>query len=307
MEFRLHILGSASALPAGNRYPSAHVLSVRGRFFLFDCGEGCQTRLRRAGISILKIDSIFISHIHGDHIFGFFGLVTTMAMLGRTAPLAVYAPRSFEPILKFTLSYFGEGMRFRIDFNRVKASSPEIIAQTRSLDILAFPLDHRIETYGYMVREKEPAMNVHKSKIQEYSLSLREIAILKSGNDVVREDGTVLPLSELAYRPYEPRSFAYCCDTAPFAQLSSWIGGVSLLLHEATYMDEDAQLAATTRHSTASQAATCAADAGAGKLVIGHFSSRYRNLEPMLAQARAVFPETVLAKEGDVIEIPLKR
>ena len=307
MDFRLSILGTASALPVMNRYPSAHVLSVRGRSFLIDCGEGCQMRMSRMKLSALKIEAVFISHIHGDHIFGFFGLVTTMGMLGRTAPLHVYAPRSFAPILKFTLSYFGEGMKFPIEMHVVKVSSPEPVFDAKSFEVYAFPLRHRIETYGYLFKEKEPLLNVRKELIEPHALTLTEIGALKQGRAVTRENGDILDPETFAYRPFVPRSYAYCSDTAPFPELSEWVKGVTLLFHEATYTSGLKELAEATNHSTASDAALCAAEAGAGRLLLGHYSSRYKDLEPFLEEAQKVFPDTLLAKDGDIIEIPLEK
>lgn len=307
MDFRLSILGTASALPVMNRYPSAHVLSVRGRSFLIDCGEGCQMRMSRMKLSALKIEAIFISHIHGDHIFGFFGLVTTMGMLGRTAPLHVYAPRSFAPILKFTLSYFGEGMKFPIEMHVVKVSSPEPVFDAKSFEVYAFPLRHRIETYGYLFKEKEPLLNVRKELIGPHALTLTEIGALKQGRAVTRENGDILDPETFTYRPFVPRSYAYCSDTAPFPELSEWVKGVTLLFHEATYTSGLKELAEATNHSTARDAALCAAGAGAGRLLLGHYSSRYKDLEPFLEEAQKVFPDTLLAKDGDIIEIPLEK
>ena len=307
MDFRLSILGTASALPVMNRYPSAHVLSVRGRSFLIDCGEGCQMRMSRMKLSALKIEAVFISHIHGDHIFGFFGLVTTMGMLGRTAPLHVYAPRSFAPILKFTLSYFGEGMKFPIEMHVVKVSSPEPVFDAKSFEVYAFPLRHRIETYGYLFKEKEPLLNVRKELIEPHALTLTEIGALKQGRAVTRENGDILDPETFTYRPFVPRSYAYCSDTAPFPELSEWVKGVTLLFHEATYTSGLKELAEATNHSTANDAALCAAGAGAGRLLLGHYSSRYKDLEPFLEEAQKVFPDTLLAKDGDIIEIPLEK
>lgn len=307
MDFRLSILGTASALPVMNRYPSAHVLSVRGRSFLIDCGEGCQMRMSRMKLSALKIEAVFISHIHGDHIFGFFGLVTTMGMLGRKAPLHVYAPRSFAPILKFTLSYFGEGMKFPIEMHVVKVSSPEPVFDAKSFEVYAFPLRHRIETYGYLFKEKEPLLNVRKELIEPHALTLTEIGALKQGRAVTRENGDILDPETFTYRPFVPRSYAYCSDTAPFPELSEWVKGVTLLFHEATYTSGLKELAEATNHSTASDAALCAAEAGAGRLLLGHYSSRYKDLEPFLEEAQKVFPDTLLAKDGDIIEIPLEK
>ncbi len=306
MNFTLNILGTASALPTTNRYPSAHVLDVRGRLFLIDCGEGVQIQMRRMGISYLKIEAICISHIHGDHLFGLFGLLSTMGMLGRTAKLRIFAPRSFAPILKFYISYFGDGMKFDIDFQPLSMKSPEVIYETKSIEILAFPLNHRIETFGYVIREKPPMFNVHKDAIERYGLSLAEIGTLKRGEDVVRNTG-VISNSEAAYLPYVPRSYAYCSDTAPFPELAQWVKGVDLLYHESTFPVSMSDMAAATFHSTTLQAAECAREAGAARLVVGHYSSRFSNVVPFLDEIRQVFDNAVLAKEGDVLEIPLVR
>ena len=306
MNFTLNILGTASTLPTTNRYPSAHVLDVRGRLFLIDCGEGVQIQMRRMGISYLKIEAICISHIHGDHLFGLFGLLSTMGMLGRTAKLRIFAPKSFAPILKFYISYFGDGMKFDIDFQPLSMKSPEVIYETKSIEILAFPLNHRIETFGYVIREKPPMFNVHKDAIERYGLSLAEIGTLKRGEDVVRNTG-VISNSEAAYLPYVPRSYAYCSDTAPFPELAQWVKGVDLLYHESTFPVSMSDMAAATFHSTTLQAAECAREAGAARLVVGHYSSRFSNVVPFLDEIRQVFDNAVLAKEGDVLEIPLVR
>ncbi len=327
MNFTLDILGTASALPTMKRYPSAQVLDVRGRLFLFDCGEGAQMQMRRMGIPYLRISVICISHIHGDHIFGIFGLLSTMSMLGRTAHLDIFAPRAFGPILKFYLSYFGEGSKFEIEHHVLSMKSPEKVWESRHLELEAFPLNHRIETYGFILREKEPMFNVRKDAIERYGLTIAEIAALKRGADVVRPAGEdvspgigngfrrfsggpeplVIRCSEAAYRPFIPRSYAYCSDTAPFPELPDWVRGVSLLYHEATFTDELSDIAEKTSHSTARQAAECASAAGACRLLIGHYSSRFTDTSVFLKEAKEVFPATILANEGDVIEIPLEK
>ena len=311
MDFTLTVLGTASAKPIPGKNQSAQVLSVRGRSFLIDCGEGAQTRLQESRISLLKIESIFISHIHGDHVFGLFGLLSTMGMLSRMTPLTIYAPVSFGPILKFFLSYYGEGIPFEIRHVPMRMKSPEMVYHTKSLEVYAFPLNHGIETFGWLFREKEPAMNVRKWKIDEYALSLTEIGAVKRGEDVVRTapDGStvVLPFEELGYRPYNPRSYAYCSDTAPFPELSSWIKGVDLLYHETTYPSELTAEAAKRHHSTTVQAAECALEAGVKKLVIGHYSSRRYEQSLYLKECRSVFLETYAANDGDVFDVPLER
>ena len=309
MNFTLTVLGTASAKPTAGRHQSAQVLSVRGRSFLIDCGEDVQTRLQECGISPMKIESVFISHIHGDHVFGLPGLLSTMGMLSRVKPLNIYAPANFGPLLKFFLSYYGEGISFAIRHVPLTMRAPEVIYQTKTLEVSAFPLNHGIETFGFMFREKEPQYNVRKWKIGEYGLNLSEIAAVKRGEDVVREmpDGSfvTLPLDELGYKPFEPRSYAYCSDTAPFPQEAEWVSGADILYHEATYTDEFSDLAEARHHSTTSQAARCALDAGAKRLVIGHYSSRGKNIALYEAECRAIFPETVAAKDLDTFEVPL--
>ena len=305
MNFTLKMMGTASAMPVVERFQSAHVLDVHGRSFLIDCGEGVQGQLKRYGISLMKLDSIFISHIHGDHLFGLFGLLSTIGMLGRTAPMNLYGPPNLGPVLKFFLSFYGDGLSFEVRFTPLKNKEPEIIYETKSLEVLAFPLNHGIETYGYLFREKMPQYNVRKEVIEPLGLTRTEIGTLKRGEDVVRPDGTVIPLAEAAYLPYVPRSYAYVSDTAPFPELAGWVRGVSLLYHEATYLDELKDQAAQRRHSTTFQAARCALDAGAGKLIIGHYSSHCSEAGRYEQECRTIFPETYAASDGDVFDVPL--
>lgn len=307
MDFALTILGTASALPTRDRFASAQVLSVHGRLFLIDCAEGTQIQLRRAGVSYLKIEAICISHIHGDHCFGIFGLLSTMAMLGRTGTLHIFAPKAFGGLLKFFLSYYGEGVNYEIEHHVLEMKAPEEVYQTKGASLIAFPLRHKIDCYGFLFREKEPQLNVRKLQIASFGLSLAEIATAKRGEDIVREDGTLIKNEVVAYRPYRPRSYAYCSDTMPFPELAAWINGVDLLYHEATYPQEMAAKAAERFHSTALQAAQCAVDASAGRLLIGHFSSKYPDLSIFLDEARSLFPQTEMAKELQTWDIPLKK
>lgn len=305
MDFTLKVMGSASAKPVIERFQSAQVLSVRGRSFLIDCGEGVQMQLQRFGVSPMKIDSIFISHIHGDHVFGIFGLLSTMGMLARPTPLNIYAPVSFGPILKFFLSYYGDGVGFEIRHIPLKMKEPETVYDTKSFEILAFPLNHGIETFGFLFREKKPPLNVWKHMLSRYGFTLTEIGTLKRGEDVVREDGETIRCADAAYEPWEPRSFAYCSDTAPFPEEAGWVKGVDLLYHETTYLDKHAELAAKRHHSTTLEAARCALDAGAKRLVIGHYTSRVPDISLFEAECRTVFPETYAASDGSVFDIPL--
>lgn len=307
MEFSLTTLGTASAVPSNNRFSSAQVLNVRGRLFLIDCAEGTQILLARHGISHAKIDNILISHLHGDHVFGIMPLLSTMALKGRTAPLYIYAPAAFCHTLKFFKDYFADGVKFDINFVPLKADGPTRIISTRNSKVYAFPLNHKIETYGFLFREDEPKLNVRKELVEKEALTLQEIATLKAGNDVVREDGSLLSAAEYAYKPYEPRSAAYCSDTAPFPEMAEWIRGVDILYHEATFGNDMRDLSAQYFHSTAEDAARVAAAAGVGKLVLGHFSSRYPDVNVLLDEARQVFPESYLASEGMIFDVPVKK
>ena len=311
MNFTLKVLGTASALPTTERYPSAQVLDVRGRLFMIDCGEGAQIQLRRAKVSFLNIEHICLSHIHGDHIFGIFGLLSTMGLLARKAPLNIYAPVSFGPILDFFKQQFGEGILYDINFTPLQMTQPQVVYESRRTELLAFPLNHRVETFGFIIREKVPPFNVHKPAIEKYLLTLSEIGALKRGEDVVRicpETGTqtVIPNEEAAYLPFQPRSYAYCSDTAPFPELAQWVQGVDLLYHEATFPQGMEEMAAKTCHSTTLQAAQLAKDAGVRKLLVGHYSSRYPSVDFYLDELKTIFEESQLAHDGDVIEISLK-
>lgn len=307
MNFTVKILGTASALPTTQRYPSAQIVDIHGRLFMIDCGEGAQIQLRKAKVSFLNIEHICLSHIHGDHIFGIFGLLSTMGLIARKAPLNIFAPSGFAPILEFFKTQFGEGLLFDIHFIPLEMTSPEVVYESRTTELLAFPLNHRVDTYGFIIREKMPQRNVHKDAISKYDLSLTDIGTLKRGEDVVREsiDGETLVIKneDATYYKYMPRSYAYCSDTAPFAELPQWIRGVDLLYHETTFPEEMTEMAEKTFHSTTIQAATVAREAGVKRLIVGHFSSRYPSVDFYLDQIKTIFPEAMLANDGDVIEI----
>ena len=275
---------------------------------MIDCGEGAQIQLRKAKVSFLNIEHICLSHIHGDHIFGIFGLLSTMGLLARKAPLNIFAPSGFAPILEFFKTQFGEGLLFDIHFIPLEMTSPEVVYESRTTELWAFPLNHRVETFGFIIREKMPQRNVRKEAISKYDLSSTDIGTLKRGEDVVRESGDgkalVIRNEDVTYYRYRPRSYAYCSDTAPFAELPEWVRGADLLYHEATFPAEMADMAEKTFHSTTIQAATVAKDARVKKLIVGHYSSRFPSVDFYLDEIQTIFPEASLAHDGDVIEIP---
>ena len=290
-------------MPVRGRNQSAQALQVHGRLFLIDCGEGVQYSMVEHHVPMMKLDSLFISHIHGDHVFGFFGLLSTLGMKGRQTPLNIFAPPAFGPMLKFFLSYYGDGVGFEIRFTPLKMKEPETVLETKSIRVQAFPLSHGIETFGFRFEEKEPPFNVYKEAIEEYGLTLTEIGTLKRGEDVVRADGSVIPAAQAAYKPFVPRSYAYCSDTAPFPEEALWLKGTTVLYHETTYLQEFADQGAQRHHSTTLQAATVAREAGVQKLLIGHYSSRSTEVSQYQAQCRSVFPETYATSDGDSYDI----
>ncbi len=302
-DFQVRMMGTASAMPVSGKYQSAQVLCVHGRYFLIDCGEGVQQQMTALKVPMMKIDSIFISHIHGDHVFGLFGLLSTLGMKGRTAAMNIYGPVNLGPIIKFFLSYYGDGLAYEIRFVPLKGSAPEVIYDTKNLEVVALPLNHGIETYGYIFREKEPMLNVHKWAVEAFGLSLTEIGALKRGEDISRADGTVLTAERCAYKPFEPAAYAYISDTAPFQELAAWLKGVTTLYHEATYLSGLEDQAAKRHHSTTLQAASVARDAGVSRLIIGHYSSREKDIALYQAECRTIFPETFAATDGDSFEI----
>lgn len=289
-------------MPVATRNQSAQALQVHGRLFLMDAGEGVQTQMVRYRVPMAKLEAVFISHVHGDHVYGLFGLLSTFGMGGRMVPLHVYGPANLRPFINFFLSY-NDWLPYEIVFHPVNTRFPEVVFETKSVTVTAFPLLHGIETYGYIFREKEPQWNVRKECIAEYGLTLTEIGTLKRGEDVLREDGTVIPLAEAAYKPFVPRSYAYVSDTAVFPGEAEVLKDVTVLYHEATFLQEHEDKAAARFHSTTLQAARVALDAGVSRLLIGHYSSR--NLDHRLyeAECRTVFPESYAASDGDVFEI----
>ena len=290
-------------MPVKGRNQSAQALQVHGRLFLVDCGEGVQYRMVENRIPMMKLDSLFLSHIHGDHIFGFFGLLSTLGMKGRQTPLQIFAPPAFGPLLKFFLSYYGDGIGFEIRFTPLKMKAPETVLESKRIRVQAFPLNHGIETFGFLFQEKEPPYNVRKDAIGRYGLTLTEIGTLKRGEDVRRPDGCVIPLSEAAYKPYVPRSYAYCSDTAPFPELASWLQGTTVLYHETTYLEGLAEQAERRHHSTTLQAARIAREAGVQKLLIGHYSSRNADAAAYEAECRRIFPETYATSDGFIVNL----
>jgi ribonuclease Z len=300
---KLTILGSSSALPTSGRYPSAHVLNVHERLFLIDCGEGTQMQLRKTRIRFAKINHIFISHLHGDHVFGIYGLLSTFSLMGRTIPIHLYAPESYYKTLKSHLSDFDINLSFEIDFIPLSGKDPVKIFDDKYLTVTSFPLQHRIPAYGFLFREKISDRNILKEAIDKFHIPQIRIPAIKKGEDFINSDGTIIKNEDITLPPPEPLSYAYCSDTKYFKRLASFVKEVSVLYHESTFDKSKEGLAEITGHSTTLGAAKTALAANAGALIIGHFSARYKDISPLVDEARTLFPATYPAIDGKTYEV----
>ncbi|MBN2214977.1 MAG: ribonuclease Z [Bacteroidales bacterium] len=307
MSFLLTVLGSSSALPTSKRYPSAHVLNVHEHFFLIDCGEGTQLQLRKFKFRFSKINHIFISHLHGDHVFGLPGLISTFNLLGRKSELCIYGHMDLKQYLSCFLNQFGHDLLFNVKFIPVKANHQMIIFENNQVVIESFPLRHRIPATGFLFREKEKDRNIRKEAIGKYDIGISDIVRIKQGEDYITRDGQIIPNHTLTIPPYKGRTYAYCSDTLYHKSLAERIRNVDLLYHEATFMDKDKKLAKLTMHSTAAQAAGIAKLANAGRLLIGHFSSRYKDIDALVSEAKTIFANTDAVEDGNQYHVSQQR
>ena len=298
MRFSLTILGSSSALPKPDRFTTAHVLNAHERFYLIDCGEGTQIQLRRYKIRFSKIHHIFISHLHGDHFFGIFGLLSSFNLMGRKVPLNLYGPEKLKNILDAVYGNMGEKMNYTINFFPLNWQDKQLLLETEKISVYSFPLDHKIQSCGFLFKEKKQARNLIKTAKEDYDLGIKEIIQLKNGEDVKRDTGDILSYKLLTNKSFTPRSYAYVSDTRYYEPLVDHIRDVDLLYHEATYLEEMSSQAQLTGHSTSMEAARIAKMAKVKKLVIGHFSTRYKSTAPLLEEAQNIFPNTFAAADG---------
>lgn len=301
--FRVHILGCGSALPTLKHNPSSQIVEIRGKCFLIDCGEGTQTQLRRSKIKFTRISAVFISHVHGDHCFGLIGMVSTFGMLGRTAPLHIYAPAGFSNIMKMQIDFFCKDLEYEVVFHDVDTNANNIIYEDRSLTVETVPLSHRVPCCGFIFREKQTLPHILRDMTDYYKVPVSQFNNIKNGADWVDEEGNVIPYTRLT-TPSEPaRSYAYCSDTKYLPMLHECLKDVCVLYHESTYSKEDEDMAKMYFHSTAAQAAQVASDANVGKLVLGHYSARYEDENRLLEEAKNIFPNAVLSDEGLIIDV----
>jgi ribonuclease Z len=305
--FELTILGTSSALPTFERYHTAQVLNVRERFFLIDCGEGAQNQMRKYGVKFSRINHILISHLHGDHYFGLVGLLTSYALLGRKTDLHIYSHSELPNILKPQLETLLNDIEFNLIWHPLNFKRQQTVFSDDALTVKSFPLKHRIPCCGFIFEEKINELNIKKSAIEKYKVPLNYIHRIKKGEDYPLSDNTVIPNSELTLPGLIPRKYAFCTDTLFIPDLKKILQGVDILYHEATFDKTMAHRAGETYHSTAEQAALLAKLSNAGRLLIGHFSTRYKSVSFLEEEARKVFENTHLASEGQKISVVQKR
>ena len=303
MSFEVTILGASSATPTSSRNVSAQLVHLLGRFFLFDCGEGTQIQLRRFGVKIQKINYICISHLHGDHYLGLIGLLSTMSLLNRNKELIIFAPKGLESILNLHLKLSYSVLSFPLKFIVLNTSKMQKIFEDDMFELFSFGLKHRIPCWGFKLLEKKRPRNLLKGIIEKYKIPYSVIESIKSGEDYTTDSGQVLPNKLLTSNPYKPRSYAYCSDTMPFDDLIDYILDVDLLYHDSTFHSNLAKKAKSTFHSTAKQAGIVASKANVKKLILGHFSSRYKKLDILKKDAQSKFKNVDIAIEGKTWKI----
>ena len=303
MSFSITILGSSSSIPTNDRNPSGQIVNYHDKLFLIDCAEGTQLQLRKYLNRIQRLHAVFISHLHGDHFFGLVGLISTLHLLGRKKELHVYGQHGLEEIIRLQLFYTHTELVYELIFHVTNPEVSELIYEDDDMQVFTIPLEHRIPTHGFLFKEKPGLRKIKKEVVLSEIIPYTEYESIKAGADYTMPDGTVLSNESLTNSPPPPRSYAYCSDTRYTESIIPLIRNVDLLYHEATFLKDLTEQAQLKFHSTAEQAAQIASLAGAKKLVLGHYSARYDDINPFLDEARPIFPETELAFDGLTLTI----
>lgn len=298
MKFEVTILGSSSATPIYNRNPTSQVLNINQHLYLVDCAEGTQQQMLRFNVKANRINHIFISHLHGDHYLGLVGLLSSMHLNGRIKPLKIYGPAQLKEIIDLQLNYSDTALKYAVEYIFTNADKAEVILTNQDITVETIPLYHGIACTGFLFKEKKKQRKLLKENLEELKVPVQYFSALKKGADYVAPDGQVYKNETLTLNPDAPKSYAYCSDTAYNEQYFEQISNATLLYHEATFLNAMLDRANETRHTTALQAGEVALKTNAKKLIIGHFSARYKALHELLDEARSVFAETELALEG---------
>jgi len=302
-KFTVLILGSASASPTLNRNPTSQLINIAEQYYLVDCGEGTQLRLRENKIKFQRIHHIFISHLHGDHYLGLMGLLQSMHLLGRTATLNVYGPPELKKVIDIQLEVSKSVLSYPLNFHATNTNQSTVLYEDDKVTISTIILKHKLPCTGFLFKEKEKSRKINIEAINEYKIPKYALDRIKKGEDFKSESGEIIENSLLTFQPERSFSYAFCSDTSYNEGIIGTIKGVDLLYHEATFTEEHSDRAVKTQHSTARQAAKIALKSNVNQLIIGHFSNRYINLNELLNEAKAVFENTQLAEDGKIFNV----
>ena len=299
---KLTILGCYAATPRTLTNPTSQVLEISNRMFLIDCGEGTQVQLRKNKLKFSKINHIFISHLHGDHFYGLVGLISTFMLLNRQTDLHVYGPKGIKEIILLQLRYSNSYTGYNLFFHELTSRESEIVYEDEKVLVKTIPLKHRIYTNGYLFQEKAKERKLNIEAVEKHNIDIVYYRKIKYGGDITLESGEVIPNSELTFDPEPSKSYAFCSDTVYDESIIPIIEKCDVLYHETTFLESEAEKAETTMHTTARQAATIARKANVQQLILGHYSTRYANIESFKEEATAVFPNVLLADDGKLFE-----
>lgn len=294
----VNVLGCGSAKPTLRHNPSCTVLNVRDSLYMIDCGEGSQQQMQRMRLRHSRLNNIFLTHLHGDHILGLPGLLSTLSLLGKEGYVTVYTFNKGIEWLRSQMQFLGGALTFELRFQEINPTLPAVVYEDKSITVRTVPLCHRVPCVGYVFEEKPKLRHIDKAMCDFHGVPVCRLKNLQRGEDYVKPDGTVVPNGMLTKPPTPSVSYAHLGDTAFVPELAPMIGGVSVLYHETTYTAEHLKDATLRGHSTAAQAAQMAEASGAGRLLTGHYSSRYKDDKVFLDEASAIFPNTVLGREG---------
>lgn len=300
---KLTILGCYAATPRTLTNPTSQLLEIRNHMFLVDCGEGTQVQLRKHKLKFSRIKHIFISHLHGDHFFGLPGLISTFRLLGREAELHVYGPKGIKEAITLLLKLGDSWTNYPLFFHELTSKESELIFEDDKVTVTTIPLDHRIYTNGFLFQEKTAARVLNVEAVAKYGIDKSEFRNIKNGKDGIAKDGIIIPNKKLTLDPPKPKSYAFCSDTAYKEAIIPIIKGVDVLYHESTFLETEQRLCAKTKHATAAEAATIAKKATVAKLLLGHYSTRYKSLELFKEEAQTIFKNVELAEDGKVFQI----
>jgi len=297
---KLTILGCYAATPRTFTNPTSQVLQINGHLFLIDCGEGTQVELRRNKIKFSRIKHIFISHLHGDHCFGLVGLISTFRLLNRESELHVYGPKGIKEIITLQLKLSKSWTNYPLYFHELDGNEPVLLLEDDKITVETIPLNHRIYTNGFLFKEKTGPRKLLIHEALNHNIDVSLYQSVKMGKDVISNDGKMVSNHLVTEDPDPPKSYAFCSDTAYYPEIVPQIKNTTVLYHESTFMEANEELAAPTKHSTAKQAAMIAKEANVGKLILGHFSTRYSGIQGFQEEAISIFPNVELADDGKI-------